>query len=426
MSTTGDKVYVARLVGTSVFDPLGDAVGRVRDVVLLLRSKGGPSAVGLVVEVPGRRRVFLPLTRVTSIAAGQVICTGVVNLRRFQTRTTETLAVGELFEREVALKDGTGNVFIEDVAIVQTRARTWSITDLFVRREGKRRGPLGFGRRGHGMVVPVTAVRSLQGSKETQGAALIIQSFEDYKPADVAAALMEMSPARKVQIAEALDDHRLADVIEELPESDQVKLVSALKPERAADVLEEMEPDDAADLLGDLPKKRAAALLGMMEPEGARSVRQLLHYDDDVAGGLMTTEPVLVGPESTVANALALVRRSELTPALASMVFVVRPPAETPTGRYLGLVHLQRLLREAPHDAIGDYVDPAIEPMRPSDHLSAVARTMAAYDIMAVPVVDDDGHLVGAISADDVLDHLLPDDWRENTDAQPTTGGARG
>ena len=230
---------------------------------------------------------------------------------------------------------------------------------------------------------------------------------------------MEMSPARSAEIAGALDNERLADVLEELPEEDQVALLSTLRRDRAADVLEAMEPDDAADLLGDLPASEAAELLELMEPEDARQVRQLLGYEDDTAGGLMTTEPVIVGPETTVATCLALVRSEALPPALASMVFVVRPPLETPTGRFIGLVHLQRLLREAPHDSVGNYVDPAIASLAPTDPLAEVARRMAAYDILALPVVDEDNHLLGAISIDDVLDHLLPRDWREHDAGDP-------
>ena len=175
-----------------------------------------------------------------------------------------------------------------------------------------------------------------------------------------------------------------------------------------------MEPDDAADLLGDLPEYKAQELLGLMEPEDAKQVRQLLNYADDTAGGLMTTEPIIVSPEATVAQCLAMVRRQELAPALASMVFVVRPPLETPTGRFIGLVHIQRLLREAPHESVGNFVDSAIEPLSPDDDLAYVARHMAAYDILALPVVDSDHRLKGAISIDDVLDHLLPKDWREH------------
>lgn len=414
MSTSAERVYVARLAGTAVFDPLGDAVGRVRDVILLMRRTGAPTAVGLVVEVPGRRRVFMPLTRVTSIAPGQVICTGVINLRRFQARASETLAIGELFERSVSLKEDGSTAYIEDIAIEQTRGRTWQVTKLYVRRDERRRGVLGISRRGESLVVDIDAVTGLATRDVMQGAALVIQSFADYKPADLAAALMEMSPARSAEIAAALDNERLADVLEELPEEDQIALLSTLRRDRAADVLEAMEPDDAADLLGDLPATEAEELLELMEPEDAKQVRQLLGYEDDTAGGLMTTEPVIVGPETTVATCLALVRKQSLPPALASMVFVVRPPLETPTGRYIGLVHLQRLLREPPHDSVGNYVDPAISSLHPDDSLSEVSRRMAAYDILALPVVDDEHHLLGAISIDDVLDHLLPRDWREH------------
>lgn len=424
MSQPQERVYVARLAGTTVFDPIGDAVGRVRDVVILMRRGAAPVAVGLVVEVPGRRRVFLPLTRVTSIVPGQVICTGVLNLRRFKARASETLAIAELFERSVTIKAGREKAFIEDIAIEPMRGGTWAVSRLYVRKAERRKAVLGFSRRGEAMVVELDQVTGLMKRDEVQGAQLVIQSFADNKPADLAAALMEMSPERSAEIAAALDDERLADVLEELPEEDQMRLLGTLQSDRAADVLEAMDPDDAADLLGDLPESQAEALLGLMEPEDADQVRQLLGYEDDTAGGLMTTEPVIVGPETTVAACLALVRKQELPPALASMVFVVRPPLETPTGRFLGLVHIQRLLREAPHEAIGSYTDPAIEPLEPQDSLQEVSRRMAAYDILALPVVDDDRRLLGAISIDDVLDHLLPNDWREHMDDDADAGQA--
>jgi CBS domain-containing protein/sporulation protein YlmC with PRC-barrel domain len=426
MSTASERVYVARLANTPVFDPIGDAVGRVRDVVVLMRRAAAPMAVGLVVEVPGRRRVFMPLTRVTSIAPGAVICTGVINLRRFQARASETLAIAELFERSVKLKEDKTTAYIEDIAIERDRTKTWHVTKLYVRKAERRKGVLGFSRRGESVVVDVDQVTGLAQRDKNQGAALVIQQFADHKPADLAAALMEMSPSRSAEIAAALDDERLADVLEELPEAEQIALLGTLQSDRAADVLEAMDPDDAADLLGDLPASTAQELLNLMEPDDAKQVRQLMSWADDSAGGLMTTEPILVGPETSVATCLALVRREELAPALASMVFVVRPPLETPTGRYIGLVHIQRLLREAPHEPIGNYVDPAINPVEPTDHLSEVARRMAAYDLLALPVVDADNHLLGAISIDDVLDHLLPSDWREHLDEDQATGSGRG
>ncbi|NTW40604.1 MAG: magnesium transporter [Cellulomonadaceae bacterium] len=414
MSSVGSRVFAARLAGTVVFDPLGDQVGRVRDVVVLLRAKGAPRAVGLVVEVPGRRRVFLPLTRVTAIDAGQVISTGLVNMRRFEQRASETLALGELLDRRVELLDGSGEATVVDLAIEQQRSRDWLVTKLFVRRQAPGKQGL-MRRRGETLMVDTEEVRTLAGGA-AQGAELLLASYESLKPADLADVLHDLGTVRQLEVARALNNERLADVLEELPEDDQVAILSGLEVDRAADVLDVMQPDDAADLLGDLPSDKAAELLARMEPEEARDVRRLLAYEDDTAGGLMTTEPVILGPEATIAAALAHVRRQDLTPALASMVFVVRPPLETPTGRFLGVVHIQRLLREAPHEQIGQILDTDLEVLTPAAPLSQVTRLMATYNLLALPVVDDERRLLGAVSVDDVLDHLLPQDWREGDD----------
>jgi flagellar motility protein MotE (MotC chaperone) len=408
-------VFVARLAGTNVFDPLGDQVGRVRDVVVLVRPKGAPRAVGLVVEVAARRRVFLPLTRVTSVDSGQVISTGLVNMRRFEQRAFETLAVGELLDRTVEFVDGSGSAVIEDVAIELQRNGDWVISKVFVRRiPAGGRGILR--RRGETLLVSVDEVTGLGQATAAQGAELLLAQYEDLKPADLADVLHDLGLTRRLEVASALDNERLADVLEELPEDDQVGILQGLALTRAADVLEAMQPDDAADLLGELPDEQAAELLELMEPDEAKDVRRLLAYEDNTAGGLMTTEPVILGPETPIAAALAHVRRQDLTPALASMVFVARPPLETPTGRFIGVVHLQRLLREPPHEAIGSIVDTDIDAIPVDAPLLAVTRNLATYNLLAVPVVDGEKRLLGVVSVDDVLDHLLPDDWRETDD----------
>ncbi|GEK22301.1 magnesium transporter [Cellulomonas xylanilytica] len=408
-------MFVARLAGTNVFDPLGDQVGRVRDVVVLVRPKGLPRAVGLVVEVAARRRVFLPLTRVTAIDSGQVISTGLVNMRRFEQRAFETLAVGELLDRTVEFVDGSGQATIEDVAIELQRNGDWVVSKVFVRRNPSGRSGI-LRRRGETLLVSVDEVTGLGQASAAQGAELLLAQYEDLKPADLADVLHDLGLTRRLEVASALDNERLADVLEELPEDDQVGILQGLALTRAADVLEAMQPDDAADLLGELPDEQAAELLELMEPDEAKDVRRLLAYEDNTAGGLMTTEPVILGPETPIAAALAHVRRQDLTPALASMVFVARPPLETPTGRFIGVVHLQRLLREPPHEAIGSIVDTDIESIPVDAPLLAVTRNLATYNLLALPVVDAEKRLLGVVSVDDVLDHLLPEDWRETDD----------
>ena len=409
------RVFVARLAGTQVFDPIGDEVGRVRDAVVLIRAKGAPRAVGLVVEVAGRRRVFLPLTRVTAIDAGQVISTGLLNMRRFEQRAMESLALGELLDRTVRFLDGSGEATVEDLAITRQRTGDWLVDQLFVRRKQPSRG-LSLRRRGETLVVPVEAVTGLAGSTQEQGAARLLEAYEDLRPADLADVLHELGDTRRLEVASALDDERLADVLEELPEDDQVAIMSRLDWDRAADVLEAMQPDDAADLLNELPDEQATRLLELMEPEEAKDVRRLLSYDEDTAGGLMTTEPVILGPETSIATALAQIRKQDLPPALASMVFVVRQPLETPTGRFLGVAHFQRLLREPPHASVGSVLDTDTEWLTPDAPVGRVTRLLAAYDLLALPVVDSEKRLLGAVSVDDVLDHILPDDWREHVD----------
>ncbi len=415
MSGPPTRVYVARMSGLAVFDPLGDQVGRVRDVVVVFRAPGlAPVVSGLVVEVPGRRRVFLPMTRVTSVDGGQVITTGVVNLRRFEPRPTETLVLAELLDRTVSMADASGEVVVEDVAITQQRTRDWVVSKLFVRRGVAPRGLSGrLRKRGETLLVDLEHVDGLSVVTTSQGVANLLSTFDSLKAADLADVIRDLSPKRRAEVAAGLDDEKLADVLEELPEDDQVEILTQLKNERAADVLEAMQPDDAADLLSELPAETAERLLLLMEPDEAEPLRRLLTYDEDTAGGLMTTEPVILAPDASIAEALAVVRRAELSPSLASNVFVCRPPLETPTGRFLGLVHLQRMLREPPSAAIGSIVDKDIEALLPSASLGQVTRFLATYNLVGLPIADEDGHLLGAVTVDDVLDHILPADWRE-------------
>src|SRR5690606_33578104 len=224
----------------------------------------------------------------------------------------------------------------------------------------------------------------------------------------------DLSPKRRMEIVAEFGDERLADVLEEMPESLQAEILGILDPSRGADVLGEMDPDDAADLLGGLPPQTANQLLALMEPGDAEDVRRLLSYEERTAGGMMTTEPVILAPDATIAEALAMIREPELSSALASMVYVCRPPLEAPTGRFLGAAHFQALLREPPSTLVSQIVDNDIDWPRPEATLSEVAGLLAAYNLVALPVVDDNQHLLGVVTVDDVLDHLLPEGWREN------------
>ncbi|WP_300404318.1 CBS domain-containing protein [Nocardioides sp.] len=426
MSSAPSRVYVARLVGLPIFDPQGDQVGKVRDLVVAMRSEANPPRVlGLVSEVPGRRRIFVPMTRVTNIDGGQVYTTGLLNMRRFEQRSTETLVIGEMLDRRVTvLVDGTttgetvaGTVY--DVAMEQGRTRDWVLSRVAVQEPAK-----ALRRRGQTHVAEWRDVRGLaQSDGEAQGATHLLHALNEMRPADAATMLHDLPLERRTAVVAALDDDRLADVLEEMPEEDQVDILNHLDTERAADVLEEMSADDAADLIRDLPPETAEILLDLMEPEEAEDVRRLMSYVEDTAGAMMTPEPVILGTDATVADALAHVRNPDLTPSLAALVYVCRSPLETPTGRLVGVAHIQRLLREPPSTLVAGALDESLESLRPEATITEVALHLATYNLVAAPVVDENGHLLGAVTVDDLLDHMLPPGWR---DRALTEGSRRG
>ena len=413
-----NRIFLARLAGTAVFDPNGDPVGKVRDAVATLRSNNqSPRVLGLVVEVPLRRRVFVPITRVTSIESGTVVITGLLNMRRFEARAGEISVLGDLLDRTISLVDGGEEVLVEDMAMEQNRTGDWLITRVHIMRKGR-----GLRRKGATSTVTWEEVTGFAQHETNQGVANLLSTLSNLRAADLAAVIQDLAPKRRVEVARALDDERLADVLEEMDESERVALLAELEGERAADILEEMDPDDAADLLREIGEERAQELIGLMDPEDAEDVLRLMTYEEFSAGGMMTTEPIVMSADYTVADALAAVRQSEISPALASQVFIARQPLETPTGRFIGMVHYQRLLREPPSTLLGSIVDTNTQGVNPDASLHSVSSYLASYNLLSLPVVDANDRLLGAVTVDDVLDHLLPSNWRhDHRDSAATT-----
>lgn len=403
-----NRVFIARLTGTAVLDPNGDLVGKVRDAVATLRSNNQPPRIlGLIVEVPLRRRVFVPITRVTSIESGAVVITGLVNMRRFESRAGELLVLGELLDRSVHIIENQEAVVVEDMGMEETRTGDWFINRVHVMKKGS-----GLRRKGATSTLLWEELTGFALPEQDQGVANLLSTINNLRAADLAAVIQDLAPKRRVEVSRALDDERLADVLQEMDEAERVALLAELEGERAADVLGEMDPDDAADLLREIGEERAQELIELMQPEDAEDVLRLMTYEDYSAGGMMTTEPIIMSADYSVADALASVRLREVSPALASQVFVCRQPLETPTGRYIGLVHYQRLLREPPATLLGSIVDTDTQGLNPNATLQEVSSYLASYNLLSVPVVDANQRLIGAVTVDDVLDHLLPENWR--------------
>ncbi|WP_146792295.1 magnesium transporter MgtE N-terminal domain-containing protein [Agrococcus baldri] len=406
-------VFVARLAGAGVFDPAGERIGKVRDVVSVPRQDASPRVVGLVVEDRGRQRVFLSIGRVLSIGGGQLIAAA-ISERRFSQRGSERLLLADILGRTVTLQDGT-SATLEDLSIAERGPGEWEVDELFLRKP--KIGPFG---KGPTTLAHWNEVRHEHDAEhDTEH---LLASLDELPAADAASAMLDLPQQRMIEVAEDLSDDRLADILEEMHEDRQVEILAALEDDRVADVLDQMEPDDAADLIGHMTAERGEALLDLMDPDEAQDVRMLLSFGADTAGGLMTTEPIILASDSTVAEALALMRRHEIAPALAAAICVTLPPYEAPTGRFLGMVHFQRLLRYPPNERVGTLLDEQIEPVLVSDTAAEVTRQLAAYNLVSVPVVDAAGRLVGVVTIDDVLDHILPEDWRAQEQEEASHG----
>jgi CBS domain-containing protein len=391
-------VYVTRLTRVPLIGADGADVGRIVDVVIDLG--GRPPRVNGFVAAVGRRRVFVGAGRVGEIESeGIRLRRGSVNLRQFELRPGERLVMGELVGRRVR-----GDRVVDVGITPAPEPFAWEVATLALGSRGLT------GRRRTPEVIDWSEAGELfadDRSIDRQAAAL-----GGLHPAQMAAALRRLPLSRRRVLASALEDDRLADLLEELSEDEQVRLVEGLDRERLARVLDEMDADDAADLLGEFSATRQAELLGAMDPEEAEPVRRLLVYEPDTAGGLMTPEPIILAPHATVADALARIRDPDLPVPIASQVFVCQPPLETPTGRYLGVVGVQRLLREAPSKPLGRCLDEEWEPIAADASDRDVAERLAAYDVVALPVTDAANRLVGAVTIDDVLDRMLPANWR--------------
>ena len=411
----GELIYAFRVMRLPLLDAGGAQIGRVHDLVAVPGRPGEPPRIVGFVAGSQRRRIFVNANRIAELGSdGARLRSWDLDLNPFKPMAGQFLIGKDVIDRKV------GDQTVSDVGLREVDAggiTSWEVAKVrLVTRNLLRRRP-------SYRLVDFDAVPGLfPASSEVAAEAARLR---DLHPAEVANIVRALPLARRRQIAEAMDDERLADVLEELPEAEQLHLIEGLDLDRLVDVLDEMEFDDIADLLGEMSGEQRTRILEAMDTDDADVVRQLLTYEAGTAGGMMTPELILFGPTATVADALAQIRDPDWVVSIAAQVFVCQPPFKAPTGRLLGTAHVQRLLREAPSLELRNCVskDPTVGPDATD---RAVAELLARYDMLAVAVCDEQGHLLGAVTVDDVLDRQLGTTWRQrNRNADPARPSGR-
>ncbi|MBA3287393.1 MAG: magnesium transporter [Acidimicrobiia bacterium] len=398
----GELIYAFRVMRLPLLDAGGATIGRIEDIVVVSGAGTRPPRVVGFVAGSQRRRIFVNANRIAHLASdGARLRSWDVDLAPFTSRPGEVLVGADLIDRKV------GDETISDVALRADdhgRERYWELVKVrLVRRNMLRR-------KASYRLVDVDELPGLFAPASEMAAEAA--RLRDVHPAEVAAIVRALPMSQRRQLAAAMDDERLADLLEELPEPEQVRLVEGLDLDRLVGVLDEMELDDLADLLGEMSGEQQLRILAAMDSEDADVLRRLLSYEKATAGGMMTPEVIVLGPTATVADALAEIRQSHWVVSIAAQVFVCQPPLKPPTGKMLGTAHVQRLLREPPSMELRHCVsdDPAVGPETTD---VAVAEVLASYDMLAVAVCDSAEHLLGAVTVDDVLDRQLGVGWRQ-------------
>jgi Mg/Co/Ni transporter MgtE len=308
--------------------------------------------------------------------------------------------------------DGKRVVRVNDVQIIEAGGE-WRVTGADVSLQGlwRRLAPAGL----VGTRRPVEVIDWADvGYLATDAATVRLKSSSDklgrLHPVEIARLAEALSYHHGSEIVEALDDETAAETLEEMPAERQARIIGDMNEERAADILEWMSPDEAADVLGDLPEEKAEELLGLMEGEEQADVAELLPYEDDTAGGLMTTEFVTLPRDLTVGEALARLREMAETPNMIYYLYVV--PREG-SWNLLGVIALRNLILANPSSPLADVMRAKFQKAQPDDAAIDVAHRIAEYNLLALPVVDGAGDILGIITVDDAMELLLPKDWRQ-------------
>lgn len=408
-------LFLSQIIGRPVLDRHGEPFGKVRDLIVALGERY-PPVTGLVVRVASGRDIFLPWSDVESLdASGARLHTSSINIASFRQRPNEIRVWLDLQDKQIVDVEGRKIVRVNDIQLAPVRGRLRLVAvDVGLAGILRRLGLSGPGERlARALGVEVENyiewedVDPVESSVSSLKLRVPHQALSTLHPADVAHIVEQLAPRDRTGILASLDDERAADVMEELDAEDQVDVLEALPPERAADILEEMGPDEAADLMADLSAERQAELLSLMQPDEAEEVRELLAYGEETAGGLMTTDFITVSPDETAQQVIDRLR--ELAPPSDRTYYLYVTDADSVLR---GTVTLRGLIVARPDDPVREFM--RSDPISVDAGVDAeqVGAAIARYNLLALPVVDDAGVLLGIVTVDDAFERALGEGWR--------------
>jgi len=404
-------LYLSQVLGRPILDLEGERVATLKDVIVRLGEDEHPPVAGFVARYR-RRDFFLSRWRISHFGEDGVrLNSDILDLRPFTRREGEVLLARDVLDKQLIDVDGKRVVRVNDVQIIEA-ANEWRVTGADVSLKGLwRRLAPSFLRSGR----PVEVIDWADvGYLGTDAATLQLKSSRGkltrLHPVEIARLAEAFSYQQGAEIVESLDDETAAETLEEMAAERQAQIIGDMDKERAADILERMSPDEAADVLGDLPEDKAEDLLNRMEDDEQLDVAELLHYEDDCAGGLMTTEFVTLPRDLTAGEALARLREMAETPNMIYYLYVV---AGDESWSLVGVIALRSLILSDPSAPLERVMRTDLQVAHVDDAAVDVAQKIAEYNLLALPVIDEAGDILGIVTFDDAIEILLPKDWRK-------------
>jgi magnesium transporter len=404
--------FLSEMIGrTAVVSETGRrrTVGRISDFVVERPDDTFPKIDALVIKSK-RGKHLAPIGTILDFDAGNILVLSAAPFREAPPDDEALYLVEDLFDKQIVDVDGRKVVRINDIEVARTGGALRVVAaDIgfggIVRR-------LGGGNISRALIEKIPRsliawdnVAPLHDLNPTQ----IQLSVSEHRlarlhPSDLAEIIGDLSARDAARVVGSLDDETAADALEHLDADTQRSIIDDLGAERAADIIEEMDADDAADLLGELSEEQQERLLREMDAETAEDLRELVAYDDETAGGLMTTDYFWIYPHRTIAATIAKIR--EIAPETEFVYYLY---VTDPSEKLLGVLSLRTLLLSAPDAIIQTVMESDIVSVHPDARATDVASTIARYDLLACPVLDDDGKMLGIVTVDDAIDAIIPE-----------------
>ena len=405
-------LYVSQILNRPIFDARGEKIASINDVLVRYGEEEYPPVIGFVARYR-RRNFFMPARDLADLGQRAKMTSAILDLTPFIRREGEVLLGKDVLDNQLIDVDGKLVVRVNDVQLIETGG-TWRVSGADVSLQGfvRRLMPKGF----YGSDRPVEVIDWADvGYLATDTATVTVQlkSSKDklsrLHPVEIAQLAESLSPIHRTEVVESLDDEIAADTLEEMSTEAQAQILEGLNEERAADILEEMSPDDAADVLVQMDDQKSEQLFSLMEDHEKADVAELMHFEHDTAGGLMTTEFVVFPRDLTVGETIRSLREMAETPNMIYYLYVVE---EKDSWKICGLISLRSLILADPTKKLEEVMRSEFRFAHPSEAAENIAQTISEYNLLALPVIDDDGDIAGIVTVDDAMEILLPKNLR--------------